>query len=142
MEGLGQPSNKSCVFRNNEPNLMTFYDDQQITEDVVEFPPGTELVRIISLVRHTTKVVFIPLDYGRAPSSMPVSGPSPSVLITNVSFLLFPLYPPRAPQKDFSLRRYREIRLHRLCPSPMQPRRLDRNETGLLRPQPRKRLRP
>ena len=52
---------------------MTFYDDQQITEDVVEFPPGTELVRIISLVRHTTKVVFIPLDYGRAPSSMPVS---------------------------------------------------------------------
>ena len=101
MEGLGQPSNKSCVFRNNEPNLMTFYDDQQITEDVVEFPPGTELVRIISLVRHTTKVVFIPLDYGRAPSSMPVSGPSPSVLITNVSFLLFPLYPPRAPQKRF-----------------------------------------
>lgn len=23
---------------------MTFYEDQQITEDVVEFPPGTELV--------------------------------------------------------------------------------------------------
>lgn len=44
VEGLGQPSNKSCVFRNNEPNLVTFYGDQQITEDVVEFPPGTELV--------------------------------------------------------------------------------------------------
>ena len=45
VEGLGQPSNKSCVFRNNEANLMTFYEDQHITEDVVEFPPGTELVR-------------------------------------------------------------------------------------------------
>lgn len=45
VEGLGQPSNKSCIFRNNEANLMTFYEDQQITEDVVEFPPGTELVR-------------------------------------------------------------------------------------------------
>uniref|UniRef100_A0A0P5PLV4 Sushi, von Willebrand factor type A, EGF and n=1 Tax=Daphnia magna TaxID=35525 RepID=A0A0P5PLV4_9CRUS len=44
IEGLGQPSNKSCIFRNNEPNLMTFYEDQQITEDVVEFPPGTELI--------------------------------------------------------------------------------------------------
>ena len=44
VEGLGQPSNKSCVFRNTEPNLVTFYGDQQITEDVVEFPPGTELV--------------------------------------------------------------------------------------------------
>ena len=44
VEGLGQPSNKSCVFRNNEPNLVTFYEDQQITEDVVEFPSGTELV--------------------------------------------------------------------------------------------------
>jgi hypothetical protein len=47
VEGLGQPSNKSCIFRNNEANLMTFYEDQQITEDVVEFPPGTELVRIV-----------------------------------------------------------------------------------------------
>ena len=47
VEGLGQPSNKSCTFRNNEPNLMTFYEDQQITEDVVEFPPGTELVILL-----------------------------------------------------------------------------------------------
>lgn len=44
VEGLGQPSNKSCVFRNSEPNLMTFYGDQHITEDAVEFPPGTELI--------------------------------------------------------------------------------------------------
>ncbi len=47
IEGLGQPSNKSCVFRNNEPNLLTFYEDQQITQDVVEFPPSTELVRAV-----------------------------------------------------------------------------------------------
>ena len=39
-----QPSNKSCVYRNTEPNLVSFYEDQQITEDLVEFPPGTELV--------------------------------------------------------------------------------------------------
>lgn len=48
VEGLGQPSNKSCTFRNNEANLMTFYEDQQITEEVVEFPPGTELVMLKS----------------------------------------------------------------------------------------------
>lgn len=44
VEGLGEPSNKSCIFRNKTPYLVTFYEDQQVTEDVVHFPPGTELV--------------------------------------------------------------------------------------------------
>jgi hypothetical protein len=44
VEGIGQPSNKTCNFRNNKPNVVTFYGDQQVTENSVDFPPGTELV--------------------------------------------------------------------------------------------------
>ncbi|KAJ8923976.1 hypothetical protein NQ315_006752 [Exocentrus adspersus] len=37
-------NNSSCTFRNQEPNVISFYNDQQIREDVVEFPPGTVLI--------------------------------------------------------------------------------------------------
>lgn len=37
-------SNDTCVFRNQEPNVISFYNDQQIREDMVEFPAGTVLV--------------------------------------------------------------------------------------------------
>ncbi|CAL4084147.1 unnamed protein product, partial [Meganyctiphanes norvegica] len=36
--------NKTCSFRNTEPNVVTFFGDQQITEEIVEFEAGTELV--------------------------------------------------------------------------------------------------
>ncbi|CAB3368986.1 Hypothetical predicted protein [Cloeon dipterum] len=36
--------NHSCVFRNTEPNLIYFFNDQIISDEVVEFPPGSELV--------------------------------------------------------------------------------------------------
>ncbi|XP_063237081.1 sushi, von Willebrand factor type A, EGF and pentraxin domain-containing protein 1 isoform X2 [Bacillus rossius redtenbacheri] len=36
--------NSTCLFRNSEPNVVSFYNDQQITEEVVEFPPGSTLV--------------------------------------------------------------------------------------------------
>jgi hypothetical protein len=39
------PHNNSCKFHNNEPNLIYFFDDQPITDEMVEFPEGTELVR-------------------------------------------------------------------------------------------------
>lgn len=39
--------NSTCVFHNTEPNVATFYRDQQITEDVVEFPSGAVLVSIL-----------------------------------------------------------------------------------------------
>lgn len=37
-------SNNTCIFRNQEPNVISFYNDQQIREDVVEFPAGAVLV--------------------------------------------------------------------------------------------------
>ncbi|KAF4525716.1 hypothetical protein B566_EDAN011893 [Ephemera danica] len=40
---LDFPHNMSCTFRNTEPNLIYFFNDQPITEEMVEFPPGTEL---------------------------------------------------------------------------------------------------
>jgi hypothetical protein len=106
VEGLGQPSNKSCIFRNNEANLMTFYEDQQITEDVVEFPPGTELVRIhlhYLLQLRSSSFFFdsivekyaIPLLSIMLDTFNPLSPPSPgrlSDLITNVSFFQSLLY--------------------------------------------------
>ncbi|CAN7994318.1 unnamed protein product, partial [Ixodes hexagonus] len=36
--------NRSCVFRNAEPNLEAFLGDRRVTEDAVHLPPGTELV--------------------------------------------------------------------------------------------------
>jgi hypothetical protein len=44
LDGVGILRNSTCVFRNTEPNLVSFYNDQQITEEVVEFPPGSLLV--------------------------------------------------------------------------------------------------
>lgn len=37
-------ANGTCIFRNNEPNVVSFYNDLQIREDVVEFPPGATIV--------------------------------------------------------------------------------------------------
>ncbi|CAH1127522.1 unnamed protein product [Ceutorhynchus assimilis] len=37
-------SNSTCVFRNQEPNVISFYNDQEIKEDVIEFPAGALLV--------------------------------------------------------------------------------------------------
>ncbi|XP_074036911.1 hig-anchoring scaffold protein isoform X1 [Leptinotarsa decemlineata] len=37
-------NNSTCIFRNQEPNVISFYNDQQIREDVVEFPAGTVLI--------------------------------------------------------------------------------------------------
>ncbi|XP_026477208.1 CUB and sushi domain-containing protein 1-like [Ctenocephalides felis] len=37
-------SNGSCVFRNNEPHVVSFYNDQEIRDEVVEFAPGSVLV--------------------------------------------------------------------------------------------------
>lgn len=36
--------NSTCIFRNQEPNVISFFNDQQIREDVVEFPAGTVLI--------------------------------------------------------------------------------------------------
>lgn len=37
-------ANGTCIFRNNEPNVVSFYNDLQVREEVVEFPPGTVLI--------------------------------------------------------------------------------------------------
>lgn len=37
-------SNSTCVFRNQEPNVISFYNDQEIKEDVIEFPAGALLI--------------------------------------------------------------------------------------------------
>ncbi|KAJ6649684.1 Locomotion-related protein Hikaru genki, partial [Pseudolycoriella hygida] len=37
-------ANGTCIFRNNEPNVVSFYNDLEIREDVVEFPPGAIIV--------------------------------------------------------------------------------------------------
>lgn len=36
--------NGTCVFFNDEPNVVSFYNDLQIREGVVEFPPGATIV--------------------------------------------------------------------------------------------------
>ncbi|XP_017775518.1 PREDICTED: CUB and sushi domain-containing protein 3 isoform X2 [Nicrophorus vespilloides] len=46
-DDLGTPhinNNSTCLFRNQEPNVISFYNDQQIREDIVEFPAGAVLV--------------------------------------------------------------------------------------------------
>lgn len=43
-KALSQDRNTSCSFRNSEPNVVSFFNDQQITEDLVEFPNGSVLV--------------------------------------------------------------------------------------------------
>lgn len=37
-------ANGTCLFRNNEPNVVSFYNDLEIREDVVEFPPGATII--------------------------------------------------------------------------------------------------
>lgn len=37
-------NNSTCIFRNQEKNVISFYNDQQIREDVVEFPTGAILI--------------------------------------------------------------------------------------------------
>lgn len=37
-------ANGSCMFRNNEPHVVSFYNDLEIREDIVEFPPGTTII--------------------------------------------------------------------------------------------------
>lgn len=37
--------NTSCMWRNNQPNLVTFLEDRELLEEELELPPGTELVR-------------------------------------------------------------------------------------------------
>ncbi|XP_055372262.1 uncharacterized protein LOC129606153 isoform X4 [Condylostylus longicornis] len=36
--------NGTCLFRNNEPNVVSFYNDQEIREEYVEFPPGATII--------------------------------------------------------------------------------------------------
>ncbi|XP_050718385.1 uncharacterized protein LOC126999691 isoform X2 [Eriocheir sinensis] len=36
--------NTSCMWRNSQPNLVTFLEDRQLREEALELPPGTELV--------------------------------------------------------------------------------------------------
>lgn len=49
LDGVGILRNSTCLFRNTEPNLVSFYNDQQITEEVVEFPPGSLLVSYLHM---------------------------------------------------------------------------------------------
>ncbi|XP_021700723.1 sushi, von Willebrand factor type A, EGF and pentraxin domain-containing protein 1 [Aedes aegypti] len=37
-------ANGSCMFRNNEPHVVSFYNDLEIREDIVEFPPATTII--------------------------------------------------------------------------------------------------
>ncbi|XP_030377373.1 sushi, von Willebrand factor type A, EGF and pentraxin domain-containing protein 1 isoform X2 [Scaptodrosophila lebanonensis] len=36
--------NGTCLFKNNEANVVSFYNDLEIREDVVEFPPGATII--------------------------------------------------------------------------------------------------
>jgi hypothetical protein len=49
LESVDNLQNMSCVFRNTEPNLIYFFNDQIISEEIVEFPPFSELVRFSNL---------------------------------------------------------------------------------------------
>lgn len=37
-------ANGTCIFWNNEPNVVSFYNDLEIREEVVEFPAGATIV--------------------------------------------------------------------------------------------------
>lgn len=37
-------NNSTCLFRNQETNVISFYNDQEIKEDQIEFPAGAVLV--------------------------------------------------------------------------------------------------
>lgn len=36
--------NGSCIFRNNDPHVISFYNDLEIREEYVEFPPDSTIV--------------------------------------------------------------------------------------------------
>jgi len=36
--------NGTCSFKNNEANVVSFYNDLEIREDVVDFPPGATII--------------------------------------------------------------------------------------------------
>lgn len=36
--------NGTCVFYNDEPNVVSFFNDLQIREGIVEFPAGSTVV--------------------------------------------------------------------------------------------------
>ncbi|XP_062121270.1 uncharacterized protein LOC133835281 isoform X2 [Drosophila sulfurigaster albostrigata] len=36
--------NGTCSFKNNEPNVVSFYNDLEIREDIVDFPPGATII--------------------------------------------------------------------------------------------------
>ncbi|KAJ8937898.1 hypothetical protein NQ318_001671 [Aromia moschata] len=61
-------NNSTCIFRNQEPNVISFYNDQRIREDVVEFPAGAVLVsRCVDIGKYAMIVTMIlvctdPLD--------------------------------------------------------------------------------
>lgn len=42
--------NISCIWRKTEPNVVTFYNDQEVTEEMVEFEPGAKLASLLCLV--------------------------------------------------------------------------------------------
>lgn len=50
--------NSTCIFRNTEPNVVTFFRDQPIKEDVVEFTSGTALVGT-RVLHNLTSIFFI-----------------------------------------------------------------------------------
>ncbi|XP_071053370.1 sushi, von Willebrand factor type A, EGF and pentraxin domain-containing protein 1 isoform X3 [Onthophagus taurus] len=51
---LKSHSNSTCIFRNQEINVISFYNDQEIKEDIVEFPSGAHLVsRCIDIGKYT-----------------------------------------------------------------------------------------
>ncbi|XP_055918542.1 sushi, von Willebrand factor type A, EGF and pentraxin domain-containing protein 1-like, partial [Eupeodes corollae] len=37
-------ANGTCLFHNNERNVVSFYNDLEIREDIVEFPPGATII--------------------------------------------------------------------------------------------------
>ena len=37
-------ANGSCIFRNSDPHVANFYNDLEIRENYVEFPPGTVVI--------------------------------------------------------------------------------------------------
>lgn len=52
-------NNSTCLFRNQEPNVISFYNDQHIREDVVEFPAGATLVsRCIDIGKYAMIGIF------------------------------------------------------------------------------------
>ena len=57
-------ANGTCHFRNNEPNVVSFYNDLEIREDIVEFPPGTTitsryLLQFLLIIKYLLKILKV-----------------------------------------------------------------------------------